>query len=157
MFEYRDLDENLVSEILKKLCEAAPKSAIALHLEGRETTSLYDDSQEKYQRNVIFEIIKNSQSNNTALEEINFDVPIQPCCLEILESLKVSDSVDICYGTAVNRKAWIEERKLRITGSRIYDLFTYAKNPKANWQHKSIKFFWPQAVLNKYVKHGIFF
>lgn len=156
-FQYRDLDENLALEIMKKLCEAAPGSAVALHLAGRGTTSLFDNSSTRYCRELITEIIEKSQTQNEAIKKIQFDVPIQACCLRILESLKIDNPVEICYNTAMNRKVWLNERKLRISGSRIYDLHTYSQNANANWQMRAQKFFWPQAVVNKFVKHGLKF
>lgn len=143
------------SEKLKKLCDAAPKSAVALYIAGRGTSSIYDSSLIRYEKKLLSEIIINSQTNNEAIREIKFDVPIKPT--KILKSLKIENSLDFCFKTAVNRKIWHDERKLRISGSRIYDIYTYTQNSKANWSLKAQKFFWPQAMCNKYVKHGLMF
>lgn len=123
----------------------------------RGTALLYNISTVRYRRDLISEVITNSLINNEGIRKIKFDVSIEPCCLQLLESLIISDPIEICCNTAENHKLWQEERKLRISGSRTYDLFTYTKKSKANWQLKAQKFFWPQAIINKYVNHGIKF
>jgi hypothetical protein len=83
--------------------------------------------------------------------------PIQfsSCCLSILNSLQITDAAKLCYDTIKSHVAWNEARKLRISGSRIYSIFTYSKNVKPNWEQKSKSYFWPKEIKNKYVKLGL--
>ncbi|KAJ8915343.1 hypothetical protein NQ315_008229 [Exocentrus adspersus] len=49
---------------------------------------------------------------------------------------------------------WEKERKLRITGSRCYSIYTYAKD---DWAKKTKEYFWPKKICNKCVEHGLKF
>ncbi|KAJ8912685.1 hypothetical protein NQ315_011045 [Exocentrus adspersus] len=47
---------------------------------------------------------------------------------------------------------WHIQRKYRVTGSRIYELYTYSKG---DWESKAVKYFHNKSFSNKYTKHGI--
>lgn len=57
------------------------------------------------------------------------------CCKKLLESFN-KDCVEMSEITALNYDKWYAERKYRITGSKIYDLFTYSKNPSPDWKKR---------------------
>lgn len=55
----------------------------------------------------------------------------------------------------MNFEAWLEERKFRITGSKIYEIFTYASNVNPDWKSKCHKYFNPKKFKTEYTEFGI--
>jgi hypothetical protein len=60
---------------------------------------------------------------------------MQPCCLNLLYSLTATDNtikqaVMVSQGTT----AWSDFRRLRITGTTCYSIYTYAKQ---DWKRKN--------------------
>jgi len=52
-------------------------------------------------------------------------------------SVSAEKAIDIARDTASqNEEKWFRERKLRITGSKCYCLYTYSSNKKADWAKK---------------------
>lgn len=90
------------------------------------------------------------------LSQINFNDCIKVCCKSFVENKLKTDSVTICKETSNNLNNWKLERQFRITGSRCYSIFTYAKNKNANWEKKSINYFFPKPFkATDPIKHGI--
>ncbi|KAK5648203.1 hypothetical protein RI129_003095 [Pyrocoelia pectoralis] len=64
----------------------------------------------------------------------------------------VNDIETICKSSMASRNTWYTERRYRITGSRIYDIFTYKG---MDWVSKSDRYFNPKSFTNKFVEHGL--
>lgn len=78
---------------------------------------------------------------------------LNDCCKEYsAELFNLPDVVSIA--TVQQSKEWYEQRQYRVTGSRIYELYTYSGQ---DWETKSLKYFFPKSLTNKFVKHGIKF
>lgn len=73
-------------------------------------------------------------------------------CCKLLYNRLYSDLPDMYIMTLQQSKEWHDLRKYRVTGSRVYELFTYSKE---DWRMKSLKYFFPKSFTNKFVKHGI--
>lgn len=82
--------------------------------------------------------------------------PLRQCCQETFEQL-IADTFHICKETKKFYSIWQNERKIRITGSRCYELYTYRKNAKPDWQKKALKYFNPSTISNAAVNHGLKF
>lgn len=89
------------------------------------------------------------------LSEIEIDQDLKTCCKNVYSRVSDIDPIDTCKSTQNNKCLWKENRKLRITGSRCYEIFTYSINRKSNWQNKSINYFYPTSVCTPAMKHGI--
>lgn len=73
------------------------------------------------------------------------------CCLQFISTL-YNEDVELAIHTAQHSADWGKSRKYRITGSRCYEIYTYSRN---EWKTKSIKYFNPVVINNKFVKHGL--
>lgn len=82
--------------------------------------------------------------------------PLRECCQETYEQL-MGDPFHICKETRIFYSIWQDKRKFRITGSQCYELYTYRKNLKPDWQKKSLEYFYPSTVFNAAVNHGLKF
>lgn len=58
---------------------------------------------------------------------------VQSCCESFVATLN-KDAYELCMKTKSFHSEWKKERQCRITGSRCYELFTYAKNKQADWK-----------------------
>jgi hypothetical protein len=85
--------------------------------------------------------------------DVSHEIDMRGCCKRILKNLK-DTNVFKAAEAPQKSKIWQQERKFRVTGSRIYSLYTYGKN---NWTKKCSDFFWPKPIRSKYIKHGITF
>ncbi|XP_044764327.1 uncharacterized protein LOC123320899 [Coccinella septempunctata] len=86
----------------------------------------------------------------TAIIRIDYE---NDCCEPLYGELFSKDA-EIIINIPQQSKEWHEQRKYRVTGSRIYELFTYSKN---EWENKSKKYFYRGSLHNKYTKHGVKF
>lgn len=76
---------------------------------------------------------------------------LKDCCSNFYLS-NLNDDVDVLINVPQRSPQWMDSRKYRITGSRCYEIYTYSKD---DWTNKSLKYFYPAKINNKYVKHGI--
>lgn len=53
--------------------------------------------------------------------------PLGPCCKDSYAQLQ-GDTLQICINTLSSYSDWLKERRYRITGTKAYELFTYASN-----------------------------
>lgn len=89
------------------------------------------------------------------LENESIDEEIKSCCQSFLSRITDETSV-ICMDTQCNRQKWFDARQFRITGSRCYRIYTYSSNTNAQWEAKSLNFFYPKAFnATVAMKHGI--
>ena len=146
-----------VAELFDELCNLNENSALALHVAGRNTKLIADNPQATAVEDVQPIIL--NMLHNEVLKKIG-KLPtsgMEPCCKNLMESLDVRNLLELCVQTLQSQEAWHKSRQFRITGSRVYTLYTYAKNKKPDWKLKAKQFFWPSEFFNKFVKHGILY
>lgn len=76
------------------------------------------------------------------------------CFKNILDELQ-ADCKHICEKTYKNFRNWMEERKHRISGARIYSIYTYSSNKNPDWATKCKEHFNPSQITSQYTEHGI--
>lgn len=86
------------------------------------------------------------------MEVSAFNITLNHCCNKFISNNLSNDPIDIAKTTKLLKRIWHEERKFRITGSRIYEIFTYSGN---NWTDKNEKYFNPKHFTNKFIAHGL--
>lgn len=87
------------------------------------------------------------------LSEIPFK-PLRNCCEKVMQKLTWNPYY-ICIESTQFYSSWRKERQFRITGSKCYGLYTYKNNSNPNWESKSLNYFYPKDVSNKFMKHGL--
>ncbi|XP_018577904.1 uncharacterized protein LOC108916182 [Anoplophora glabripennis] len=138
--------------ILKRFIEQIPSSSLAKHNAGRriniETVELVTEI-----TNYSSIMLNNACQSVLMLElsttPINF---YDDCCKVTYNEIFGTGEVDMYINSIQNTPLWNEERKYRVTGSRIYEMYTYAKK---DWEKKSYTYFWPKHFCNKFTMHGI--
>lgn len=133
-----------------------PNSAIALHIQGRNSTSHKDSFTTTHMPNTK---LKNVNISTHSLMNILFHYPVMDlgdCCKTIYFSLS-TDTKLILERSLRDKSFWDDCRKFRVTGSRCYELFTYNKTLKTDeqWSLKASRYFWPKLFTNKAVQHGL--
>lgn len=107
-------------------------------------------------KNVISEIFA-SQAESTRhkwVAKLFNHLEITPCCKTKLDEMK-KNPIKICIDTALNFDEWLQERRYRVTGTKIYELFTYVSNAQPDWEAKTKKYFNPQTFKTEYTQFGI--
>ena len=132
-------------ELSKALCNLSVSSVPLIQIKDDEI----------FKKNVSKIILNSSQSKTIKKLATLPPIPLKDCCSEVLKDLIVSDPSKLCYETAKNYDLWKQTRQLRISGSKIYSIYTYCKNKRPNWEQKSICCFWPREFTNIFVKHGL--
>lgn len=102
-------------------------------------------------------IFQNSLSSPIFSHLLNFNYSLHTCCQQTYNKLFSFDLPDLdilLSSTIIDKSVWLKLRQFRITGSRIYDIFTYSKNNAPNWEKKSKSYFWPKSFTNKFIKYG---
>lgn len=80
---------------------------------------------------------------------------LRECCNHTYNNLfQCKSYVQVCYDTYYDKSVWHAQRKYRISGSRCYELYTYAKEC---WKEKVKKYYNPVEFTSKYTSHGIKF
>ncbi|XP_030757979.1 uncharacterized protein LOC115883719 isoform X1 [Sitophilus oryzae] len=88
----------------------------------------------------------------TMLYLTSIDIQVgKDCCAQIVSTL-CNDDIEEAIHSPQRSVDWEKKRKYRITGSRCYEIYTYSKD---DWETKSIKYFNPIQINNKYIKHGL--
>lgn len=85
------------------------------------------------------------------MEISTIPVKINDCCKLFVKKIFDDDSETIIT-TSQRTDEWLQFRKFRVTGSRVYELYTYSK---ADWNTKCMTYFHRPNITNKYVKHGL--
>ncbi|XP_030745001.1 uncharacterized protein LOC115874079 [Sitophilus oryzae] len=67
---------------------------------------------------------------------------LQDCCQEIVNVLSSCNVLEVATKYEQGSSSWSEERKLRITGSTCYSIFTFKKEDE--WENKAKKLFFPK-------------
>lgn len=97
-------------------------------------------------------LLNNASQSNVMMDLYNTKIEIQDCCKSFVNKFFNDDALQIAESTEISQKEWHQQRKYRVTGSRIYEIFTYSG---INWIKKSENYFTPQVINNKYVVHGL--
>ncbi|KAK5650052.1 hypothetical protein RI129_001081 [Pyrocoelia pectoralis] len=146
-----DVSETTLREIQTNFITALPSSALSLHKIGRRqlqvpmSTALEDD--------VIKNILNNACQSVLMMELMQKKVDfVASCCEEVFKNKFDGNAYQILCDTKTSKRSWLSERQFRVTGSRIYEIFTYCGK---DWSIKSSKYFYPKSFTNKYVKHGL--
>lgn len=96
-------------------------------------------------------LLQNSYQSIVMLELNTFNVKVNNCCQMFLNKFNDNEYI-IARQTKNSKLEWFHERLFRVTGSRIYELFTY--NIDGDWKHKCKRYFFPKNFTNKYVQYG---
>ena len=103
---------------------------------------------------ILKSIVYNEESDlmkNLSVIDVN---EMQDCCYEKIVMLYQENILLACINTENSLAEWLKLRQFRITGSRIYKIYTYCSNKKPDWEQKALNYFFPQSFQNKYTKHG---
>ncbi|XP_074102626.1 uncharacterized protein LOC141529811 [Cotesia typhae] len=153
-----ELDKDVKKLIKEKLYSKHLKSSLSEHAAGRHTPLLHtvETLPPEYLRQI--ECLISHLSSSSILSTISDQTfrPLRECCQKTYEQL-IGDPFHICKETKKFYSVWQNERKFRITGSRCYELYTYRKNLKPDWQKKSLKYFYPSTISNAAINHGLKF
>lgn len=154
------MHDDFNEESSKSVLENLPDVSYSKHCKGRHelkevhvmnsVPKLTDDIKKVI--SAIFENLKDSPMHKW-LSKLNVGDP-KKCCEKIYSKLDV-DCVKVCQDTFVNFDQWSLERKYRISGSRIYSIFTYSKNKDPDWVKKCKNYFDPKGFTSEYTDHGI--
>lgn len=123
-------------------------------LKNRRRKILSNDKESK-NSSIIKTLLQNSDFSLIILEISLIPSFYMPVVRLRVENLLKKRMLLIDYSFFCDTKVkapYRKERQFRITGSRCYNLYTYAKN---DWNTKVLKYFWPKTFSNKYVEHGM--
>ncbi|KAK9720499.1 YqaJ-like viral recombinase domain [Popillia japonica] len=148
------------NEVLQYFCNKLPTSAIAKHKEGHReepiaTTSAIAQgniiSRSNQRRAYSYYICHCTRKYNFSQQSLcrNFKSLLP---VTLYDAFDNRGNVELAIHTAQHSADWGKSRKYRITGSRCYEIYTYSRN---EWKTKSIKYFNPVVINNKFVKHGL--
>ncbi|KAF5283215.1 hypothetical protein FQR65_LT14044 [Abscondita terminalis] len=107
------------------MLSALPFSAAALHKAGiKSQEALSNDNDElKVTSKVIMNCACQSVSMmKLAAFKVNF---VNDCCNESFLNIFLDLPDNIIVDTKLSKNQWASQRKFRITGSRIYEIYTY--------------------------------
>ncbi|KAJ8915296.1 hypothetical protein NQ315_014804 [Exocentrus adspersus] len=132
-----------------------PNSALSQHNKGRRSFTLESSSGSNNNSHLATALMNNACQSVVMLELSAESITFHsPCCKQLYYELFEQTDTDSCIKTNQHSNLYHKERKYRVTGSRIYELFTYSRE---NWELKSVKYFWPSNVNNKYTRYGLTF
>ncbi|KAK4882490.1 hypothetical protein RN001_005809 [Aquatica leii] len=143
----------VLNTIRLNFIEALPSSALALHKTGRRQLEPSDHTTASKEKDVFLTNVLNNATQSPLMMELA-DLQadfIEDCCKSFLNKWDKT-AYQILADTQKCKRRWHSERQFRITGSRIYEIYTY--NGK-DWLNKSLKYFYPKTFTNKYVRHGL--
>ncbi|XP_072385868.1 uncharacterized protein [Diabrotica undecimpunctata] len=139
--------------ILENLLLHAPKSALHLNRVGRRESPTTSVETVYPNNNQHLNILLNNASQSVIMMELEgLTVEIKDCCKDFVQSHFMNDTEHVATTTKISQREWHKQRKYRITGSRIYGIYTYAG---FDWITKAEKYFNPKHFTNKFVKHGL--
>lgn len=127
------------------------------HLKGRHEPHSVTTSRTRPVINcsVLNDIFLNSRSSPLFSHLLNINYDLQDCCNSTYNTLfGIDNPTDIFEQTINSFNIWLKLRQFRITGSRVYELYTYSKNVSADWETETKKYFWPKSFSNKFVNYG---
>ncbi|XP_045460370.1 uncharacterized protein LOC123670845 [Harmonia axyridis] len=130
-----------------------PESAISKHSIGRRSFSnKILKKKVGPENNDVLAILDNACQSVIMLETSIVPVTNENECCKILYSELFSEVSDTIISICQHSQEWHEQRKYRVTGSRIYELYTYSKT---GWDNKASRYFYGKGFSNKFTKHGV--
>lgn len=117
--------------------------------------SVVVDQCKSFPNEIYQDILDNACQSPAMMELYGVKVESQKPCCKLFLSNFINNDIDISeisINTPQKTTKWNEMRKFRVTGSRVYELFTYSRD---DWDMKAMKYFFPAKINNKYIKHGI--
>lgn len=146
------VDENKMYDFF---VQQLPSSALAKHRLGRRPvtdnfTLLPNDF--KVHNHYIQNILNNAVQSPLMMELHSLEVHFPSGCCEQLYVELFGSNEESLILSMQQSKSWHDQRKFRVTGSRVYGLYTYSGK---DWEKKSIQYFYPKKFTNKFIKHGI--
>lgn len=97
-------------------------------------------------------ILDNAAQSIIMMEVYGYQCSFHSLCCEQTYQNMLNEEPDEIIKIGQNTPEWHNARKLRITGSRCYEIFTYSGN---DWTTKTTKYFWPKSFSNKFTRHGL--
>ncbi|KAK4871471.1 hypothetical protein RN001_015595 [Aquatica leii] len=153
-----DVNNDIFTKIYDNLITSLPNSALSLHKTGRNNVVENEIDIVEY----IFEdksietkmLLLNHATQSTLMMELaHHQIQFVDSCCQDLYLKKLSKHVcKILSETKQSKAEWLLERKFRITGSRIYEIYTYKGQ---DWSRKSNRYFDPKGFSNKFTEHGL--
>ncbi|XP_050497488.1 uncharacterized protein LOC126892001 [Diabrotica virgifera virgifera] len=132
-----------------------PQSALSKHNIGRrEVADIIVDKKVGSDINnyYIQAILDNACQSIAMLEASIISICNENDCCKVLFSKLFNMTSDTIININQQSKEWHEQRKYRVTGSRIYELYTYSKS---EWDNKATRYFYSKGFSNKFTKHGV--
>ncbi|KAF5279718.1 hypothetical protein FQR65_LT15279 [Abscondita terminalis] len=125
---------------------------MVLHLKGRQA-SMEMEIQNRCIDNVITLLLNISTQSVIMLSLASVQTK-NDCnsCISFITKIELDEPDELAIQTKVSREKWLQARRYRITGSRIYEIYTYKGK---SWDVKSQKYFNPKGFVNKFTQHGI--
>nr|CAI5817983.1 unnamed protein product [Callosobruchus analis] len=148
----QSLSQEAEKECLNLLLSACPDSNLACHLKGRNFASMQSLA---HQMSEDIKTITEYALKSKTLEEINIDIAsynLKPCCANVVQEIMDLTAFDNAVLSAQYSDIWKQERQFRITDSRCYSVYTFAKD---KWSTMTRNFFWPKPFTSRYTDHGI--
>jgi len=96
--------------------------------------------------------IEDSNVMKTVFQE--FVNPVNSCCMNKVMDMSKENVVNAFISSGKSFQDWLRIRQFRITGSRVYAIYTYSFNKNPDWKKKSLNYFYPKSFTNKFVEHG---
>jgi len=96
--------------------------------------------------------IEDSNVMKTVFQE--FVNPLNSCCMNKVMDMSKENVVNAFISSGKSFQDWLRIRQFRITGSRVYAIYTYSFNKNPDWKKKSLNYFYPKSFTNKFVEHG---
>uniref|UniRef100_A0A6P7H3Y7 Uncharacterized protein LOC114344070 isoform X1 n=1 Tax=Diabrotica virgifera virgifera TaxID=50390 RepID=A0A6P7H3Y7_DIAVI len=147
------------ADVLNIYRKQLPNCSFAQHRQGRRdysTTETYAVEENPIVHSInseFSEILNNACQSPAMMELFSAKVGSQKKCCDTFLSTFINQNVsEISINMSQRSEQWNDFRKYRITGSHVYEIFTYSKN---DWDTKAIKYFFPKKFSNKFVRYGI--
>ncbi|XP_062538609.1 uncharacterized protein LOC134206882 [Armigeres subalbatus] len=159
--------EQILSESFSKILSVVPNSALAKHVRGRNINRIEFHS--GISARSTGPVISICTKDELRLLISHCDTITQPALS--LDNVFLAPGHKLFYDEAVkttidqvleigletssqDTKIWKLQRAKRITASSCYGLYTYSKNPKANWDTKIKRYLNPVSFENKSTRFG---
>lgn len=175
-----EVSNSQLDEIKSMICNRLPESAVAKHMSvscyyyiyfvtknnifidiryrnGRHEPIVLKEKTKisEVERELIKLVLQNQDSDlMRSIQELKVNVR-QDCCSKTIDQLS-HNLQDICEKSKHFYAVWMQERRLRITGSICYGLYTFTKRKRADsdWVNKCKSVFTPKDFKSEFTEHG---
>ncbi|KAK5650881.1 hypothetical protein RI129_001910 [Pyrocoelia pectoralis] len=149
---------DILTKIYGNLITALPNSALALHKTGRNNVveneiEIVEHICEETSIDTEMLLLNHATQSTLMMELTHLEIQfVNSCCQDLYKKKLEKNVCKILIETKQSKAEWLSERKFRITGSRIYEIYTYKGQ---DWPRKSNRYFFPKGFSNKFTQHGI--